>query len=879
MPASVRFVLLVALFLFTFPPVPVTADVALRVLRAPTDGPSLIHNGGFETTAAGGPTEWQPAPQGGVAELGAGRNGSTALAGALPDQPGWVGASQTITLNQTNPAPVLVRGWSRAENVSGTPGSDYALYVDVIYTDGTPLWGQTAHYRCGTHDWEAREVMIQPAKPIRSLTVHCLLRHRTGRVWFDDISATELRAAPGTVRFQGVTGSPPTLPSAPGPGRNETYATKDGLSLDWNGDAVTRVQCGPTTLARRAWSGFLLRDAATNSDFHTTRAGRCGELGLAVRARIESETNRLTVAGRLSDLTHSDRAVTMVFALPLEADGWSWGDDIHRQRRIGGTDEYLNPVNVACGATGTMSVYPLAAVWNQEVGLGVALDMAWPAVYRVGYHAGTRQLFIAYDLGLVPETQHFPGAADFRFVLFRFDHRGGFRAAFQKYMEMFPAAFAVRTPDQGLWMPFTDVSRVQGWEDFGFRFHEGNNNVPWDDAHGVLSFRYTEPMTWWMRMAKGLPRTPATALQVRDQLATGPDPHLREMAGVSQLAAMHDEEGAPALQFQDTPWCDGAVWSLNPNPHLPTNAVSSANAATVHWNPSLRDSLYGAKANGQLDGEYLDSLEGYMTADLNYRREHFLSTTVPLTFATATKRPALFKGLAVAEFTRWMADDVHRLGKLMFANGVPYRFTFLCPWLDVMGTETDWLQGGQYRPPDDATLALWRTMSGAKPYLLLMNTDYNAFGPDKVERYFARSLFYGFFPGFFSHNAADNPYWQNPAWYNRDRPLFKQYLPLIKRVAEAGWRPWTTARSHNDQVWLERFGPSAAGEIFLTAYNDSGTTQTTTIGSDGAPAGIDYRSEALEALSGRRLEATPAGWTVSVESGRTAVLVVRPQGE
>ena len=51
---------------------------------------------------------------------------------------------------------------------------------------------------------------------------------------------------------------------------------------------------------------------------------------------------------------------------------------------------------------------------------------------------------------------------------------------------------------------------------------------------------------------------------------------------------------------------------------------------------------------------------------------------MPLTFSADTHQPALFKGLAVAEFTRWIADDVHGLGKLMFANGVPYRFTARC---------------------------------------------------------------------------------------------------------------------------------------------------------------------------------------------------------
>ena len=53
--------------------------------------------------------------------------------------------------------------------------------------------------------------------------------------------------------------------------------------------------------------------------------------------------------------------------------------------------------------------------------------------------------------------------------------------------------------------------------------------------------------------------------------------------------------------------------------------------------------------------EYLDSLEGYVTAELNFRREHFRFSTVPLTFSAETKEPVLFKGLAVYEFTRWLA--------------------------------------------------------------------------------------------------------------------------------------------------------------------------------------------------------------------------------
>ena len=97
--------------------------------------------------------------------------------------------------------PLVVRGWSRAESVSGSPDAGYSLYVDLTYADGTPLWGQTANFRCGAHDWELRELVIAPTRPVRSLTVYCLFRGHTGRVWFDDVSLEEMRPGPGAVLF------------------------------------------------------------------------------------------------------------------------------------------------------------------------------------------------------------------------------------------------------------------------------------------------------------------------------------------------------------------------------------------------------------------------------------------------------------------------------------------------------------------------------------------------------------------------------------------------------------------------------------------------------------------------------------------------------
>ena len=867
------------------------AEPVLRVVKGGGSGARLLQNGDFEQAAGGKLAGWTAAPQGYSAAKGEGRNGSQALRCDNPTGSVWTGASQSLELNRAIVAPLVVSGWSRAENVSGGSDSGYSLYADILYADGSTLWGQTANFHAGTHDWERREAVILPEKPVKALTLHCLLRGHSGRAWFDDVAVEEIKAEEGAVLFQGLAVRPAERPARRA-GPVSAFATQDGLQMQLRDGAVVSLQAGGRELAGAAPSGFLVRDAAANSDFYSLAEGECPELELKLRSAFRAEAGHIVVQGRIADMRGTDRAITLIFALPVDAAGWHWGDDIRRSRPIEGRSEFANAVAVHGGATGTESLYPLAAIYNGQAGLALALDMAQPAQFRLGYHAGTRQLFIAYDFGLAPETERFPGAADFRFVLFRFDPRWGFRAAFEKLTAIFPDYFYARAREQGLWMPFTDVSTVQDWQDFGFKFHEGNNNVAWDDAHGILSFRYTEPMTWWMRLAKDAPRTMAEALRTRDELAASGKGSEQQMALVSRVAAMFDETGQPCLLFRNEPWCDGVVWSLNPNPALPASperagaperkaqekgtGPAAYNGATVHWNESIKQRLYGPGARGQLDGEYLDSLEGYVTADLNFRREHFRHTSVPLTFSSDTRKPALCKGLAVFEFTKWFCNEVHRMGKLTFANGVPYRFTFLCPWLDVMGTETDWLYQGKYRPASDREMSLWRTMAGRKPYLLLMNTDYNAFTSALVERYFQRSLFYGMWPGMFSHNASENPYWQNPNWYNRDRPLFKKYLPLVRRVAQAGWQPVTLAACDNDSIWVERFGPDADGAVYFTLFNDTPQRQTGALRADTSTLRMTGPLGAQELVSGVTLD-DPAAWQVNLGPQEARVIRLSAQ--
>jgi hypothetical protein len=280
------------------------------------------------------------------------------------------------------------------------------------------------------------------------------------------------------------------------------------------------------------------------------------------------------------------------------------------------------------------------------------------------------------------------------------------------------------------------------------------------------------------------------------------------------------------------------------------------------WNPALQERLYGPKNVSGYDGEYVDSSEGYVTDELDFRREHFAAARTPLVFSPDDHRPAIFRGLIAYEYVHGIEQDMHRAGKLMMANGAPDRLWWLAPMLDVLGTETNWNPQGHWQPMSDADMLYRRVMCRGKPFCFLMNTRFEDFSHELVEKYMKRCLAYGMFPGFFSANASEGHYFTRPEFYDRDRSLFKRYVPLCKRVAEAGWEPLTLAHSDNDHVYVERFGSRQ-----WTVFNDSPQRQTVTITLDGQPP-----AASRELLSGRPIEWHGGKTTLSLDAEDVAVI-------
>ena len=618
-----------------------------------------------------------------------------------------------------------------------------------------------------------------------------------------------------------------TTPSTPYSGSPLALSTTDGLGLTLasDGGAVTGLSLGGASVhdASHAYAGgFFVRDVKAASDFvhvggtanqagnTVSHGGTISALNLGFASTYIASADRIVIDATVTDTSAAaERALTLYFALPVAASGWMWGDDIRRSRQVGGQAEFTNlRWEVGMGATGYISKYPWASLSGPPGGLALAVPLANPAAMRLIHNPVSNQFYAAFDIGLSPHTQPARQAA-IQLVLYRFDAAAGFRAAAKGYYDRFPGSFTRRASpaNEGIWIPFTDLDTIANSADFGIGVHElsGLNQVGVDETLGVLSLRYlTEPRSIRLDINDSQvdPNSYSDVMAyVQAQAASG-----NERAKAILSSGIYDASGNFVIENTSMePWCHGArrcvLFTVNPDPDV-SESVYAPNKAHLEWNTDTQ-AAYASTPN--LGGEFVDgfALQG---ADIDFRVEHFAAADSPLTFRTSDRRVGIGELFATTEFSRWLAADIHGRGKMTMGNGVLHFWPWGADLFDIMGVEVNWMAGGSFQPYTDDQLSYYRTLSYQRPYNLLMNTDFDQFTSALVERYFQASLFYGLYPSMFSANSYSSRYWETSSLYDRDRPLFKRYIPLIRRLNTAGWQPVTFAASSNTNVYVERFG-------------------------------------------------------------------------
>ena len=803
-------------------------------------GANKLGNADMETTAVAPPLAvWRFYDAGYNVATNAAHGGVRSLECVATNQTEVHGGYQTIVLNQSNPKALKLSGWSKAQNVAGTSDSNYSVYLDIYYQDGTWLYGQTIPFSTGTHNWEYQERLIITDRPIQQIFCYLLFRYsHTGTVWFDDITVAEVQDT--VPQFDGAVinaEAPNPLPFDP---TNQfTLLTGDGLQLGItrDGGVIQSLPDGTNNLhapAAAYASGWLVCDRRDNSGWWNVggevtatsaglqQQGVISNLNLSATIRYSVTNNAIRIQATVSNLLASDRAISLCFALPAAMDGGSWWNSPRDHIPLDQADETATLSDVGLGARNLVSQYPLATVaTTSALTLAVPPDLYRPL--RLAYNRITHQFYVAFDVGVSSITTNFPQTVTVEVWLYRSDPAWGLRSGLEGFYRRFPKAYARIFTNEGIWVAFADLRGITNISDFGIAYHEIGYDptlLKFDDSNGIRSFRYlSEPWSYWMGMPTNVPNTSYTAVYdyLLSEAAQG-----SPAATAALSSGIRDPDGRLKFFPAAKPWCPyGAAFYLNASPFI-SDPEYPATKFSSEWNGTVRD-VYNHPENGELDGEYVDTFAGY-AAMPDYSTNHQRSTSFPLTYARGNyvlMTPLMFGSY---EMARALAEDVHCMGKPIMANYVFSSSPYLplgMGLFDFAGQEINWFNAsGNFVPPPDAAPLFARALSGQRPYGYLLNTDFSKVSSAGMEAYIRLCAFYGIYPSAFSADSSTGNYFEQPGLYERDRALFKKYVPIIRALSLAGWQPVTDATTDTTNVGIEAYGSdSSSARRYFTLRN------------------------------------------------------------
>jgi hypothetical protein len=599
--------------------------------------------------------------------------------------------------------------------------------------------------------------------------------------------------------------------------------------------------------------------------------------GFDLSATYTSVGSAIKVDATVTDTSGSDRTLELTYRLPLDVPGWTWDNDFVTPVTIasGTRYEYLDKYFGLQTKGHTHSVYPFATVHNAAASFGLSVPMG-PLMYRFSYDDfhGFR---ITWDLGLSPLATKNPSRAKVSFWITTQHPKWGMRATAEKYYALNPSSFSTPATALGAWVLGNSrpISSVPDWQDFGWEYHEQDDELNFDNSNGIQALHYINPSAWGRDFSEyeGVEEIPYDVLIAALTSDLTSTKNTEDGVPVSKMAkavfdtAPYDENGLQQLHYNGLFWRGTRqYYPMLPDPEIPGGRYAIAKQYSV-------DARIAAAQNAgnTLDGIFLDNI-GLTFANVeNYRKSLWAHLDTPLSFSYATRRVTAYSGDPIAAFCETLRAYLHGKGMILMGSSSAVSYSWFAHLLDVVGGET---QGDD--PIDKSYTRL--ALGYRKPWSNLFVPPRGDGPPTAAEvlTYLREALFFGFFPG------MNGVYWDTPSAYERDRALFKQYTPLIRTITQAKWNPINAVVSSDTAIFVERWG-DPSGTFYLTAHNSSTSTKSFQLTVDGAWLGLGSGAATVKELLGNTtLSGSRSGLNVlfsdTLSTGETAVYEVTVAG-
>jgi hypothetical protein len=784
-----------------------------------------------------------------------------------------------------------LRYWVKV--TSEDPTVPYKMMCIVVYNRDAPLQQFVRHIvPVGRWVQLTDSILTYNRDQVRGIIIYL---YETHAAWQDNYTwlVDDLELVPmggDDTAFDGLAVQSHRQPLA-APVRRVSAADGMALGLDGRG-RVAEVRSGGALLSPasvRSMSGLMVRDwrqseqpvpveGEVAQEGQAVRQEATVAGGLRVRARYWPEGDRIRCRVKVADTGSADRPLTLYFAMPVEAVGWQWWDDIRTPRAIGGPGEFL--YNQSTLQDPQVSPYPFCCISGQGKALSVAAPMEPPRLGRMVYNPQMRLLYVAYNFCLTPAAVKQKQAAEFEFFLFRPDPAWGMRSTVDRYYKYFPGAFVKRVPKEGGWECWGTNEAGKNVADMGLVYHWGPDTrggaktmadaVRYDNEHGYLSLPYIE----WTNLHVSMEgyETAGNA-EIMDRIRENADPARTlprrgyvfpydERLGPDYQGWMHRVYQAYLKSLMYTRegllygGADKSEFSLlvakylpfNPDPDIPGGAGEFF--LTQYW-PVIEK--YYADNGAKPDGFGWDNF--YASGGcLDFRREHLAYTDDPPLFDTMSLAPAIVKDVATYKLERRVAEKLRAEGRYLIANqGAISAVPATMAWLDIFGYEWNIRNAETYA----------RTMGHHKPVCSLPCAPEHYRDP-----YVRDHLLYGCWPGGY-YEVTDPTYLD----------LMRKYVPILRRMNAAGWEPITHARADDPQVQVERFG-GPGGDILLSVRNGGPESKQVAVTVDETILPhTGLKRGATELVTGEQIgiaEGPPLKFLVEAPAGAVIVVALQP---